>query len=237
MIENHTRVEAYLDQLLVPLARNLSDFHRDELRRELRAHLWGRVEAYRELGQTEEEAVTEALKQFGGAKDFTRQWRREWLKMPSTLTVREVWEAGRQALRPTLLGLAATMLPFVLLAEAIHSLNNSRFSGWLLDNHGAVLSGILGTFAFLVLPVLIGTKYGRAAPKNAGVGMLAALTVEMLVAGSAYQLFDWASPGGGIVSGLFVILLGTLVLWLPLASGAAAVSGWWRRRTKARLLV
>ena len=71
------RVEAYLDQILAPLARRLSPFHREELRRELREHLWARVDAYRELGQSENEAVTEALRQFGGAEDFTRQWRRE----------------------------------------------------------------------------------------------------------------------------------------------------------------
>ena len=66
------RVEAYLDQILAPLARRLSPFHREELRRELREHLWARVDAYRELGQSENEAVTEALRQFGGDENAVR---------------------------------------------------------------------------------------------------------------------------------------------------------------------
>ena len=99
------RVEAYLDVILAPLARRLSPFHREELRRELRAHLWARVEAYRELGQPEDEAVTEALCQFGGAEDFTRQWLREWTKTPSRITLHEVWEAARPTLRLSLVPL------------------------------------------------------------------------------------------------------------------------------------
>ena len=90
------RVEAYLDQILAPLARRLSPFYREELRRELREHLWARVDAYGELGQPEDEAVTEALRQFGGAEDFARQWRREWTKTPQRLTLREVWEWARR---------------------------------------------------------------------------------------------------------------------------------------------
>ena len=67
------RVEAYLELILAPLAHRLSSFHQEELRRELREHLWARVDAYRELGQPEQEAITEALQQFGGAEDFLRQ--------------------------------------------------------------------------------------------------------------------------------------------------------------------
>ncbi len=66
------RVEAYLDLILTPLSRRLSPFHREELRRELREHLWARIDAYGELGQPEGEAITEALRQFGGANDFAR---------------------------------------------------------------------------------------------------------------------------------------------------------------------
>ena len=142
------RVEAYLDQILAPLARRLSPFHRDELRRELREHLWARVDAYRELGQSEENAVTEALRQFGGAKDFTRQWRREWMKTPPRVTLREVWEAMRPAFR-----LSLTALVFVPAWAAL--------AGWIAFDSalggpslGAVFNvSLAGTVFVLPLPL------------------------------------------------------------------------------------
>lgn len=112
-----SRVKAYLDQLLVPLARNLSPFHRDGLRRELRAHLWGRVDAYQELDYSEEDAVTEALKQFGGANDFARQWRQEWITHVCPSVWREAWASSCQALRLSVPALAATWLGVYLIAE------------------------------------------------------------------------------------------------------------------------
>lgn len=234
MNENHTRVEAYLDQLLIPLARNLSDFHRDELRRELRAHLWGRVDAYRELDYSEEDAVTEALRQFGGANDFARQWRQEWLRKPPKLTLREVYEAGKLALRPTLLGLAGVMLPCTVLQALAYR------SDWAPGPAQITFAWTGFLFAFFGLPTLIGIQQGRRSSERAGIGMLTALTAELLTLCLVYGAADWVMPGGidTAPSGkTFGICFGLLVAWLPLASGAAAISGWLtRRRTKARLL-
>lgn len=111
------RVEAYLDAMLASLPRRLrlSAFQISELRRELRTHLWERIAAYEELGQTEENAVSEALQQFGGGKDFVKQWRREWTKPTVRITLREVWEAMRLSFRPTLTGLAAASLTMAAL--------------------------------------------------------------------------------------------------------------------------
>ena len=58
----------------MPVAR------RNEELREMRAHLLSAVEAYQELGETEQEAVESALRQFGPppqvAVGLTRAWRR-----------------------------------------------------------------------------------------------------------------------------------------------------------------
>ncbi len=234
------RVEAYLDQLLVPLARNLSPFHQDELRRELRAHLWGRVEAYRELDYSEEDAMTEALRQFGGAKDFARQWRREWISTKPRVTVREVWESARHALRPSLLGVTVGFLPCPFLHMCFTNLEGSA-AGTLLYKFADVVVWGWFLFAFLLMPLLVGVKQGRRTPECAGVGMLTALTAEIVAGSLLYELAGWGLPSAAWASligsyiqtdsGAFFIMLAA---WLPVAGGAAAVSGWWTQRTKAR---
>lgn len=227
------RVEAYLDQILVPLARRLSTFHRAELRRELREHLWARIDAYGELGQPEDEAVTEALHQFGGAEDFLRQWRREWMKTTPRVTLREVWEAGTQALRPSLAGLAATMVPYLVL-ECPYG-PHGTVAGALLQPLGTALFWAITGFAFLLMPAFVGAKQAHRAPQNAGVGMLAALTAEVIVTSLVYRIVAWHSPDPNVQS-LFTILVTLMAAWVPIAGGAAAVSSWWERRSVARRL-
>ena len=163
------RVEAYLDQILAPLARRLSPFHRAELRRELREHLWARVDAYGELGQPEDEAVTEALRQFGGADDFTRQWRREWTRAPRRVTLREVWEAARPALRPSLAGITVAFLPATVIHIGFCNLQGSA-AGALLYHYADAIVRTWALFAFLLMPVVVGMRQGRRNPTRAGVG-------------------------------------------------------------------
>ncbi len=233
------RVEAYLDQILAPLTRRLSPFHQDELRRELREHLWARIEAYRELDHSEDEAVTEALRQFGGAEDFLRQWRREWTKSPQKITLREVWEAARSAFRPSLSGIAGACLPFILIHVLYLNLHGSPI-GALLYGARDVLFWVLVGFSFLLLPALVGARQGRRTPKRAGIGMLAALTTEFLVAGLLYEVAVWTLPGGVWTSPLGAdvqmdsgSLFGVMATWIPVAGGAAALRGWWMQRSQA----
>ena len=167
-MNNNTRMEAYLDQVLAPLARRLSAFHQQELRRELRAHLWERITAYQELDMTEDDAVTEALRQFGGAEDFLRQWRREWTKTAavSAPTLR-IWNAGKAALRPSLVGITAAFLPFVGINLFYQAFQHFPAGAFLLRYGGALYGSWIG-LAFLLLPVLIGVRQGRRQPKHAG---------------------------------------------------------------------
>lgn len=112
--DNSARLEAYLDQVLTPLTRQLTLFHQQELRRELKAHLWERVDAYRELGQSEDDAVTEALRQFGGAEDFLRQWRQEWAQAARADARGGLWQATLAGLRLSALFLLLAYMPVIV---------------------------------------------------------------------------------------------------------------------------
>lgn len=234
--ENTARVDAYLDQVLAPLTRRLSPFHQQELRRELRTHLGERVDAYRELGHSEDGAVTEALKQFGGAEDFARHWRREWLRQPSKLTLRDVYDAGKLALRPSLLGIATALVPFSLPAIP-RLLGHYHTLPWARLTHAeAVLFWPMTGFSYLALPILVGARQGRGVSVRAGLGMTAVLTAELAAASLLYLLSPTGLSSEPAADSFFSILLTLLFFWLPLAGGAAAISGWWMRRTKASQL-
>ena len=224
------RVEAYLDTVLSSLPRRLSAFERDELRRELRTHLWERVAAYKELGQTEDAAVTEALTQFGGGQDFLKQWRQEWTKTPHRITAHEVWEATRPMLRPCGLGLTAAFLPCVLLQGYCH------YHG-IREIPLVTLTGITWTwfwFALLLMPTLTGIRQAKRAPKHAGMGLLTALAGQTLAAEMLYTLIARVLPIGFYWDNLVGLLFTAMLTWIPIACGAAAVSGWWARRTEGR---
>jgi len=248
------RVEAYLDQILAPLSRRLSSFHRDELRRELRAHLWERITSYRELELTEDEAVTEALRQFGGAEDFLLQWQRGWAKTTQRVTLREVWEAARPAWRPSLAGIACAFLPVVAIGTTIHQWDLylhspvnlfSSPSGMRLHNFGNTSFVIWVWFGYLLMPIVVGIRQGRHRPNRAGIGMLAALTAEFLITSLLYEIaawylpysiWDWPLGLGPGVRGYSDFLLKMIAAWIPLATGAASISGWWERRSESRRL-
>src|SRR5262249_43238863 len=90
---------------------------RQELRAECRAHVHALCEAYRELGSAPEEAILQALRQFGDPHRLGRRWRQEWER------------SGRPWLSPSLprrarLLLAATSLYPVALVFA-------AMAGWL----------------------------------------------------------------------------------------------------------
>lgn len=236
------RVEAYLDHILAPLARSLSSFHQDELRRELREHLWAHIEAYGELDYTENEAVTEALRQFGGAEDFLHQWRREWEKTPQKATMREVWRAALSALRPSLSGVAIAFLPCIVFQACYSNLQGSAV-GALLYHYGDTIYKAWILFAFLLMPALIGIREGRRLPTRAGARMLAVLTAEIAAASLLYELAGWVLPGAawGWPAWLSIqdnsgILFTMIAVWIPVAASAAALSDWWLRRSKTRHL-
>jgi len=223
------RVEAYLDTVLTTLPRRLSALERDELRRELRTHLWERVAAYEELGQTEDAAVTEALRQFGGGKDFVKQWRREWTKTPRRVTLREVWEATRLTLPLSFFALVVVHGGWMLLDYLATSSTLGRL---FLD----VVAVAVGPGGMILVPLVLGVVHSRRAPHRAALGMFGALSMEIIGLGTLNWLAGRLLPGwdqNRFVQNFEVFLLG-MFLWLPLASGAAALGGWLTRQAGAR---
>ena len=228
------RVEAYLDQVLAPLTHRLPLFHQQELRRELRTHLGERISAYQELGMTEDAAVTEALRQFGGAEGFLEHWKQKWAPLSGPLTLRVLYEAGKSALRPSLQGIVGINLLYIVIQESIWHFPN--FPAVKFINHYSDALGLsLAGFAFLLLPLVVGTRYGRRTSERAGVGMAAALFAEIaavsLIYGAAALLVDTGPSNGITVTDmLFNFLLALLAVWVPVAGGAAAFSGWWTQK-------
>ena len=223
------RVEAYLDQVLAPLARRLSPFQQGELRRELREHLWERIASYRELGSSEEAAVTEAVKQFGGAEDFLREWRREWTKTTPQTTLREIGTATCTALLLSLPALLVACLGSPIWYQTVYRSQTDWAPTWM---HTCLFTSVTSGWAsfgldFIVLPLAVGALVGRLIPQRAGLGMLAALTVEII-------LTDWYLLTAVLNSGWFAERLTEQIfiwsiLWLPLACTTATLTGWWTR--------
>ena len=227
------RVEAYLDQILAPLTRRLSPSRRDELRRELREHLWARVDAYQELGQSEDEAVTEALRQFGGAEDFLRQWHREWMKTTPQATLREVWQATRCALLLSLPALLITCIGSHEWSRMIYADEITWAPEWMgFCGFSSVASG-WASFAldFIALPLALGVAAGRLIPRHAGIGMLIALAFEVAAA-NWLNLGPTAHRLGFFASRSFDHIFMCSTSWLPLACISAALTGWWGRRSQ-----
>jgi hypothetical protein len=231
------RVEAYLDQVLAPLTRHLSAFHQQELRRELRTHLSERVSAYQELGMTEDDAVTEALRQFGGAEDFLRQWQQEWRETPSSLTLHDIYKAGKRALIPSLKGILGVNLFCFAVQEGLWHSVNTPINGILL-RHSDAVGWAMVVPAFLLLPLWVGAKHGQRIQERAGLGMLAALTAEIAVTSLLYGTVALNTNDGastGTINMLFNLSLVLLAVWMPVAGGAAAISGWVARKRRGAL--
>ena len=228
------RVEAYLDQVIAPLTRRLSAFQQQELRRELREHLVARLAAYQELGMTEDDAVTEALRQFGGAGDFLRQWQQEWRKTPPQAILREIGLATRCALLLSFPALLLTCPGSPALAQTLYVNQFNWLPDWL--RHTPVASITSGWTSFgldlIVLPLAVGAAVGRLVPNRAGIGMLAALTLEII-------LTDWYFlPSvlnlGRFINNLTEQIFFCSIFWLPLACTSAALSGWWTQKHNKR---
>ena len=234
------RLEAYLDQVLAPLTHRLSPFHREELRRELREHLWERVTGYCELGMAQDEAVIEALRQFGGAEDFLRQWHQEWLKTTTQATLREMWAAAYCALLLSLPALLVACRTSHGLTVWSHCLDTSQIAWapkWMQASQIVYVVSGWDSFAlnFVVLPLALGVAVGRVIPERAGIGMLAALTIEIVI-GKWLGLGTDTPNLGRVVYSFSELMFICSATWLPLACTTAALTGWWTQRSKPRLL-
>jgi len=70
-------VEDYLDHIVAPMVGVVSFETRQELRRDMRAHLAQLIAAHEELGSDHAEATLAALRQFGPPSVVSRKWLEE----------------------------------------------------------------------------------------------------------------------------------------------------------------
>ena len=228
------RVEAYLDQVLAPLARRLSPFQRGELRRELREHLWERIASYRELGSSEDDAVTEALKQFGGAESFLREWRQEWTRTTPQATLREIGTATRTALLLSLPALLITCLGSPVWSHTIFLNQLAWAPAWMRYCWITHITAGWAGFGLdlILLPLAVGAGVGRLAPQQAAIGMLAALSVEIVL--TDWYFLPTVLNFHGFMWPLSDQIFICSIFWLPLACTSAAISGWWTQKQRKR---
>ena len=235
-IENTSKIEAYLDQVLAPLSSRLSSVQRDELRRELREHLLARSAAYQELGMTEADAVTESLRQFGGAEDFLKQWRREWLTVNQSNNWTDILRTAQSALRLFLPALLLTWGSGVLCRFVSLPASAAPALRMFADKQWPEVGGLLFGLYFVVLPGIVGLSAGRHSPRRGGLGVVVALGALAVIGSLLNGTDQWAWSNRLVWSGFLDTVRDTVNLlpavWLPTAFAAATLGGWWTQRRK-----
>jgi hypothetical protein len=87
-----TQIERYLDTLCTRLSGTLTEEQRREYRAEMQEHLDAMIEAHRELGASETEAVERALQQFGNAQRVATAWENS-VELPPKVSLRQALRA------------------------------------------------------------------------------------------------------------------------------------------------
>lgn len=170
---------------------------------------------------------------------LTGWWTQKRTKRPLWLpTIREAWEEGRRAYKPLAAGLASAFIPFVAINACYQELQHSAVGAFLNHYAGPIYLSWIG-FAFLALPVFVGMRQGWRQPKHAGVGMAAALVSGIAAVSLLHEAVDGHLPNSLFTEGLYAeelcsVMLALLITWLPVASGAAALSGWRTRKNEKR---
>lgn len=202
-----SRLEDYLDHLNAELIGVVPFGRRQELRRELRAHLTALADAYEELGSNPDDALTEALEQFGAPHLIARQWLLEWAPRPRGLHTLEACRAA---------------LPWVAVPTAVMWWQTISNPGWIISNplfESAVL-----------LPVLFGFLCGWMGKRSRASGTCLALALATV----ATAIFYGLSSGEDQRNGLIALALMQFFAWVPLGTLAATVAGFIKDRERAQ---
>jgi hypothetical protein len=201
------RIEEYLDHLCVPLVRRVPYAIRAELRVELRAHIDALIDASLELGRPPDEAVRDALMQFGDPRALGSEWLRGWNGGRLASPVPSARPAACVALR--CFGLATSMAVALLVAS-------------MLDPQRLSFFGPLWPLVLvLLMPLLAGLATGWLSPARQALGTFYALAFLIAVTslGGSVLVNGWdfnALPALSIVQS---------VCWIPIGCGAAALGG------------
>lgn len=204
------RIEGFLDALLGSLGDALPAEKIADLRREIRSHLDARISAYAELGSSREEAVCEAIEQFGDSRSALAAWATAWMEADPLLRTRAVRCA-------TSIGLRWVGASF-LIEALLHVATGLSFSP--LGIHG------WPGFVTLVvlLPMIMGVGIGLHAPDRPLRATLSGL-------GLAYVPFVFVYWGTSRYADLTSVGLATLQvgIWAAVGGATAGATGLLRR--------
>ena len=213
----HSLLEEYLAQVAAQLSP-LPVARRNEELREIRAHLLSAVEAYRELGETEAEAVGSTLRQFGPSLQVAGGLTRAWRLGQGT------W---RDAAKAGLFG-AAALWGVTGLCSAL---------GHYLESHPAVFAVVRQHFEPIFyalifgLPALLGGLFGRQFARGAVKGVAWGTGAVYVMPWVMYEVIRAWKDSDILGIGLIVLLQAACL------TGAAWASRRWReKRTRPEQL-
>ncbi len=217
-LERAEMLEAYLDELEAPLARQgLSAVDRDEWRAEARQHLLTLAQAHEELGEAPEKALRDALSSFGEASFIGAEVGRQTRRIGDRTGARRVAVEAATA---------ATTAVFALGALIYLSLGAPAITQMRADTTGRIVLTAYALAAALV--AVLALRNDRRAWQVAGAvfGVFLAPTVAYHAGMLPADLTDAASVSKGWSS---------LVFHLYLYGAQATVAGWfiWKKRAGA----
>ncbi len=202
------RIESFLDRLQIDtLHSNDGTISTEATREEMRSHLLMLIEAYIELGETEEQAISSALRQFGKESVIKRAHLRS--SQPGDI------QLEKRTWRLTLLGFAAAyIMTLTIIPMGIRVANDT-------GSDKLVMISNLGLFG---LPVIVGLLTGmfsdrrsvRNSMKAAGLMMAPNILLDALrsqtLGPTMWQI--------GLATGTVVFVFWTLASMLGAAVGA-----------------
>lgn len=230
----HSLLENYLSEVARQLD-SLPQTRRNEELKEMRQHLLSAVIVNREFGQSEEEAVTSALRQFGPPQEATegliQAWRRE-----QKLRRRDFWGAT-----------LCVLLTVPAMWRALDPLNEAYWNWAIQHRHWNPTAPDMGSpwfwvfFAFqmalcgLGVGVVSGTLFPRRAAAGAGLAAFVYGTVAVTRwIYSALHIPDGAHSNGFGPLNLVYYIAALTVFSTATVCGARVVSRW---RERGRRLV
>jgi hypothetical protein len=208
------RIDDYLDHLYAPLVGRVPYDVRQQIRSELRTHLEALVAAGQEIGASPDQAIREALAQFGDPRRVAREWIRSWR--------RSAPPGGAESARPATLVALGTFGVATSLALAL-------FATLMASAPVAPWAGLWVPFLVCVVPLLAGLTTGILSPARHALGTfyaLALLTTVTTLGTSWLAALAADTPlseliAVGMMQGLF---------WIPIGCASAAFGGWLRQK-------
>jgi hypothetical protein len=198
-------IEDYLDHVCAPLVDRVPYAERTARRAELRTHLASLAEGYQELGSAPDDAIREALTQFGNPRVVARAWERATRTHP----VLPTWAATLVALGCYVLTMAA---------------------GWASQgvHHALILKVGVGALSDFGTPLLAGLITGWLSPARPARGNLYSVALLFAIGLGAC----WATGGPTLYQ--LVLLPTQAARWMLIGCGAAVFGAELRKRREQR---